>query len=105
MEMVRYKYHQPWCPKAKLCIGVFGSICTLTYAFFSVEPLTHSTLCSPTGGVALAFLFFALKLNPPRHNKTFRQHVSEFDFLGLFLIVSGVVCVLLGFNQSENSCM
>lgn len=57
----------------------------------------------PTGGIALAFLFFTLHLNPPKHRKTFRQHVSEFDFLGLLLIVSGVVCVLIGFNQSEIS--
>lgn len=60
-------------------------------------------LSSPTGGIALAFLFFTLHLNPQKHPKTFRQHVSEFDFLGLFLIVSGVVCVLIGFNQSESS--
>lgn len=57
----------------------------------------------PTGGIALVLLFFTLKLNPPKHSKTFRQHVSEFDFFGLFLIVTGVVCVLVGFNQSENS--
>ncbi|KAJ3543829.1 hypothetical protein NM688_g5814 [Phlebia brevispora] len=57
----------------------------------------------PTGGVALVLLFFTLHLNPVKHGKTIRQHVSEFDFLGLLLIVGGVVCVLLGFNQSENA--
>ncbi|EKM50103.1 uncharacterized protein PHACADRAFT_264644 [Phanerochaete carnosa HHB-10118-sp] len=57
----------------------------------------------PTGGVALILLFFTLHLNPPKHRKTFRQHVSEFDFLGLFLIVSSIICVLIGFNQSESS--
>ncbi|KAF7790211.1 hypothetical protein EIP86_001163 [Pleurotus ostreatoroseus] len=57
----------------------------------------------PTGGVALVMLFFTLHLNPVKHDKTFRQYVSEFDFAGLILIVGGVVCVLLGFNQSENS--
>jgi hypothetical protein len=61
-------------------------------------------LNSPTGGVALVLLFFTLKLNPPKHGKTFRQHVADFDFFGLFLIVAGVVCLLLGFNQSETSC-
>lgn len=56
----------------------------------------------PTGGVAFAILFFFLNLNP-HHGKTFRQHVAEFDFIGLFLIVGGVVCILIGFNFSETS--
>lgn len=30
--------------------------------------------------------------------------MAEFDFLGLFLIVVGIVLVLLGFNESETSC-
>ncbi|KAI0267028.1 major facilitator superfamily domain-containing protein [Gloeopeniophorella convolvens] len=47
-------------------------------------------------------LFFFLNLNP-HHGKPFRQHVAEFDFVGLSLIVAGVVCLLLGFNQSETS--
>ncbi|KAJ7204633.1 major facilitator superfamily domain-containing protein [Mycena haematopus] len=55
----------------------------------------------PTGGLAGLLLFFFLKLNP-HHGKTFREHVREFDFLGLFLFVGGVVCLLLGFNQSQN---
>jgi drug/metabolite transporter (DMT)-like permease len=33
-----------------------------------------------------------------------KEHLNEFDFLGLFLVVSGVVLLLLGFNQSETSC-
>lgn len=56
----------------------------------------------PTGGAAVALLFFTLHLNP-HHGKPFRQHVREFDFLGLFLLISGVICLLLGFNQSETS--
>ncbi|KAJ7165836.1 MFS general substrate transporter [Mycena filopes] len=55
----------------------------------------------PTGGVAGLLLFFFLNLNP-HHGKSFRQHVSEFDFVGLFLFVGGIVCLLLGFNQSQN---
>ena len=58
----------------------------------------------PTGGIALALLFFSLHLNPAPHGKTFKQHVSEFDFIGLVAILGGVVCVLLGFSQSEISC-
>ncbi|KAG8923269.1 hypothetical protein FRC00_006468 [Tulasnella sp. 408] len=30
-------------------------------------------------------------------------HIKEFDFLGLILIMGGVACLLLGFNQSEES--
>ncbi|KAJ7211917.1 major facilitator superfamily domain-containing protein [Mycena haematopus] len=55
----------------------------------------------PTGGLAGLLLFFFLNLNP-HHGKTFREHVREFDFLGLFLFIGGVVCLLLGFNQSQN---
>lgn len=56
----------------------------------------------PTGGVAAAILFFFLNLNP-HQGKTLKQHLQEFDFLGLFFIVSGVVCLLIGFNESETS--
>lgn len=55
----------------------------------------------PTGGIAFAMLFFFLNLNP-HQGRPLRQHVAEFDFLGLFLIVSGVVLLLLGFNFSQN---
>ncbi|KAJ7755212.1 MFS amino acid permease [Mycena metata] len=55
----------------------------------------------PTGGVAGALLFFFLNLNP-HHGKSWREHVREFDFVGLFLFIGGVVCLLLGFNQSQN---
>ncbi|KAJ7709772.1 MFS general substrate transporter [Mycena rosella] len=56
----------------------------------------------PTGGLAATLLFFFLNLNP-RPLRTFRQHNQEFDYIGLFLIVSGVVCLLLGFNFGETS--
>ncbi|KAJ7911085.1 MFS general substrate transporter [Mycena leptocephala] len=55
----------------------------------------------PTGGIAGLMLFFFLNLNP-HHGKTLREHAREFDFVGLFLFVGGVVCLLLGFNQSQN---
>ena len=58
---------------------------------------------SPTGGIAAALIFFSLNLNP-HQGRTLKQHLNEFDFLGLFLIVSGVVLLLVGFNQSETSC-
>ncbi|KAJ6544192.1 major facilitator superfamily domain-containing protein [Mycena capillaripes] len=55
----------------------------------------------PTGGLAGLLLFFFLNLNP-HEGKTFKEHAREFDFVGLFLFVGGVVCLLLGFNQSQN---
>ena len=36
---------------------------------------------------------------------TLRQHVNEFDFLGLALLMAGSVCVLIGLNSSETSCV
>ncbi|KAL1674454.1 major facilitator superfamily domain-containing protein [Schizophyllum commune] len=54
----------------------------------------------PTGGFAIAVLFFFLHLNP-HQGRSLREHVAAFDFVGLFLIVGGVICLLLGFNFSE----
>ncbi|KAF8643906.1 hypothetical protein AX16_008922 [Volvariella volvacea WC 439] len=56
----------------------------------------------PTGGVAVAILFFFLNLNP-HQGRTLQQHLEEFDFIGLVLMVTGVVCLLIGFNASETS--
>ncbi|KAI0831279.1 MFS amino acid permease [Trametes gibbosa] len=56
----------------------------------------------PTGGVGFALLFFFLRLNPHR-GKTLREHIAQFDFVGLFLIIAGIVLILLGFNFSETS--
>jgi hypothetical protein len=57
----------------------------------------------PTGGLAGVLLFFFLNLNP-HQGKPFRDHIREFDFVGLFAIVTGVVCFLLGINSSEAAC-
>jgi hypothetical protein len=57
----------------------------------------------PTGGVAIALLVFFLKLNPHKR-KSFRDHMSDFDFIGLFLMIGGVVCLLLGLNNGTTSC-
>ncbi|TFK59104.1 MFS general substrate transporter [Pluteus cervinus] len=56
----------------------------------------------PTGGVAAVILFLFLNLNP-HEGRPFKEYLEEFDFVGLFLIVVGVVCLLIGFNQSETS--
>jgi hypothetical protein len=51
----------------------------------------------------MAILFFFLNLNPHK-GRTFHEHVSDFDFLGLFLIVGGVLCLLIGLNSGQTSC-
>ncbi|KAI0051349.1 MFS general substrate transporter [Auriscalpium vulgare] len=56
----------------------------------------------PTGGIAAGILFFYLNLNP-HPGMTFRQHLKQFDILGLFLLLGVVVCLLIGFNSSETS--
>lgn len=74
---------------------------------FSIEPtlfLQSNSITRPTGGAAAAILFFFLNLNP-HEGRPFKEHMETFDFLGLFLIVGGVICLLLGFNESETSCM
>lgn len=38
----------------------------------------------------------------PVQRRTFKQHVQSFDFIGLFLIMGAVVCLLVGFQDSEN---
>ncbi|KAI0293081.1 major facilitator superfamily domain-containing protein [Russula brevipes] len=56
----------------------------------------------PTGGIAGAILFFFLNLNPHK-GMTLQQHMNEFDFLGLGLLMAGAVCVLLGLNSGETN--
>ena len=33
-----------------------------------------------------------------------KQNLSEFDFIGLALLMAGAVCVLVGLNSGETSC-
>jgi len=82
-------------------LGVSGLTCMDVKN--SRTAVTNRSFNRPTGGVAAVMLFFFLNLNP-HHGKPLREHVAEFDFEGLFLIVAGVVCLLLGFNFSESSC-
>ncbi|KAH9993769.1 MFS amino acid permease [Russula vinacea] len=56
----------------------------------------------PTGGVAGVILFYFLNLNPHK-GMTLQQHLNEFDFLGLGMLIGGTVCVLIGLNSGETS--
>ncbi|KIM59170.1 hypothetical protein SCLCIDRAFT_1217953 [Scleroderma citrinum Foug A] len=56
----------------------------------------------PTGGVAGAILFIFLNLNPHK-GRPIREQVAELDLIGLFALVVGVVCLLIGFEFSETS--
>ncbi|KAH9928566.1 MFS amino acid permease [Epithele typhae] len=56
----------------------------------------------PTGAVGGLILFFFLNLNP-HQGKSWREHAAEFDFIGLLLLISGVVLVLLGFSFSQTA--
>ncbi|KAI4527869.1 MFS general substrate transporter [Schizophyllum commune Loenen D] len=57
----------------------------------------------PSGGVAATLLFFFLH-TAPHKGQTLSHHIRTFDFLGLFLIIAGIVCFLLGLNFGETSC-
>jgi len=47
-------------------------------------------------------LFFYLNINPVQQ-KTAKQHLKEFDYLGLFCIIGGVASLLVGFNKGETN--
>jgi hypothetical protein len=70
------------------------------------DPTTQHALIShrPTGGVAGVILFYFLNLNPHK-GMTLQQHSDEFDFAGLGLLIGGTVCVLIGLNSGETSCV
>lgn len=50
----------------------------------------------------MLLLVLFLNLNPTP-KRSFKSYVDKFDFLGLFLIVAGVVAFLIGFHYSETS--
>lgn len=56
----------------------------------------------PSGGIATVLLFIFLHTKP-HQGQTLQHHLRTFDFLGLFLIIAGIVCFLLGLNFGETS--
>lgn len=71
-----------------------------TVRFGSAHLITRSR---PIGGIAAILLFVFLNVNPPP-KRPLRDHVAELDFIGLFSLVAGVVCLLIGLNVGEASC-
>ncbi|GAA6008632.1 hypothetical protein JCM11491_003376 [Sporobolomyces phaffii] len=56
----------------------------------------------PVGAFALAVLAYFLKLNPHTPPSA-QQLLAEFDFLGLFLLIVGLVVLLFGFSFGESN--
>ncbi|EJD03251.1 MFS general substrate transporter [Fomitiporia mediterranea MF3/22] len=56
----------------------------------------------PTGGIAALLLLFFLHLNPTKR-RSVRDVAATFDFLGLFLLIGGVVLVLIGFQSAQTA--
>ncbi|KAJ7648103.1 MFS general substrate transporter [Roridomyces roridus] len=94
--------------------GTYGSLNAATWAVAGVlGPVIGGALSDhlswrwcfwinlPTGGLARLVLFFSLNLNP-HQGKSFEEHVREFDFLGVFLLIGGVLSLMMGLSQSQN---
>lgn len=56
----------------------------------------------PTGGFAIAVLFFFLKLNP-HEKKKFSEVSKTFDYLGLCTLIGAVVFFLVGLNEGTST--
>ncbi|SCZ92353.1 BZ3500_MvSof-1268-A1-R1_Chr5-2g07802 [Microbotryum saponariae] len=73
--------------------GIFTDTVSWRWVFF---------INLPTGGIALLVLIFYLNLNPHK-TAPIADLVRTFDFLGLGLIVGGLILLLVGFSSGEVS--
>lgn len=59
----------------------------------------------PTGFICGIIYIFFVHLNPTP-KKSVREIAQDFDFIGLFLLIAGIACLLVGFNngaQAQNA--
>ncbi|KAI8871764.1 hypothetical protein GQ42DRAFT_161794 [Ramicandelaber brevisporus] len=57
----------------------------------------------PIGLPTLALIFFFLKLIRSSLDGNFRQKIARIDFLGIFIFVAGVICILLALTWGGNT--
>jgi EmrB/QacA subfamily drug resistance transporter len=87
-------------PLSFVLIGVTFSVASVLGPFIGGALATNASwrwcfyINLPIGGVAFALLLFGF--HPPKPSGSIRQKLAKIDYIGTFLVVSGLVLVLLG---------